>query len=206
MYGPYGYDPYAGLHGDVMGADVMGDFEVVGYDEEGNEIVGRAPRRRRVPQLRRQAPRQAAIPVQRPEWRDGQLAPGVYAPDEGLVSLPLHGPAGDTFTSAIPRITFTGQLQKPFRGERLIVNTVRTGATAVGRLQSQLFVGTDLQQADIEPLDIEPLGDTGAFGVRLTMKPATPGVLIRFPTSLTSNLTGSDTILVSMQLLGRIVA
>ena len=191
------------VEGDVMG-DVMGyegamndeegGAQVVGYDDYGYPIVVGAPRRRRRGR--------SMVSVQRPNWRNGQLAPGVIAPDQGLLPLPM---GNFTFTATAQTFTFAGQMQKPFRGERWLVTTVRTGATAVGRLLSQPFVGTDLALADINPIDIEQIGALNAFGVRLTMKPAQPGVFIRLVTSLSSALAGTDTIFTSIQLLGRIV-
>lgn len=184
--------------GDVMGyGGPMGDYEgsaqVVGHTDEGYPIVvtgkGRARRRGG-----------ATVQVQRPGWRAGQLAPGVIAPDEGLLPLPM---GNFTFALATQTNTFSGQVQKPFRGERLLVTTVRTGTTAVGRLLGQIFVGTDLAALDISPVDLEQLGASNAFGVRLTMKPAQPGVFIRIVTVLSSALTTTDTIFTSMQLLGR---
>lgn len=187
----------------VMGADVVGEMQttggmaVVGYEDDGTPIiVGKA------------APRAkgALVRVQAPPWRARQLAPGVVATDEGLVPLPMHGTGGsDTFAAAAQRIIFQGQIQKPFHGERLLVSVVRTGASAVGRLLGQAFVGTDLQQADIDSFDLEQVGQPGAFGVRLHMKPAQPGVLIRVITTLSTALTGTDTIFVSMSLLGKII-
>lgn len=191
------------VEGDVMGADVMGydgpmggyegEAQVVGYDDYGYPIVVGAPRRRR-------GRRGPMVALQKPGWRQGQLAPGVIAPDQGLLPLPM---GNFTFAAAAQTFTFSGQLQKPFRGERLLVTTVRTGASAVGRLLGQPFVGTDLALLDINPIDIEQIGALNAFGVRLTMKPAQPGVFIRIVTSLSSALAGTDTIFASVQLLGR---
>ena len=129
-----------------------------------------------------------------------QLAPGVIAPDQGLLPLPM---GNFTFALAAQTNTFEGQIQKPFRGERWLVSTVRTGTTAVGRLLAQIFVGTDLAQLDVPQIDLEQFGDPNAFGVRLTMKPAQPGVFIRAVTALSSALAGTDTIFASVQLLGR---
>ena len=187
---------------DVMGNDVMGydgvlddsGVEVVGHDEEGYPIVvGKGRRARGRPQVQ----------LQRPPWRGSQLAPGVIAPDEGLVPLPL---GNFTFSVANGQVfTFSGQMQKPFRGERLLVTVQRTGTSAVGRLLGQIFVGTDLSQADVQQLELESIGNPLAFGVRLTMKPAQPGVFIRIPVTLSSAITSTDTIFASVSLLGRIV-
>lgn len=195
-------DEVAGdVMGDVMGyAGPMGDFEgrsqVVGYTGSGHPIVVGANAVRRPP--RRSGA--SLLQVQRPGWRSSQLAPGVIAPDQGMLSLPM---GNFTFTLAAQTNTFVGQVQKPFRGERLLVTTVRTGASATGRLLAQIFVGTDLSQLDVAPVDIEQLGAANAFGVRLTMKPCQPGVFIRIVTALSSALAGADTIFTTIQLLGR---
>jgi hypothetical protein len=189
---------------DILGyAGPMGDFEgdaeIVGYDEDGNAIVGAKRRRRR----RRRAKR--AVRVRQPQWRKGQLAPGVMAPDQGMLPLPMRGTPADTYTAALNAITWEGQVQKPFRGERLLVSVVRTGTSAVGRLQGNLFVGTDLSQLDVTPFDIELVGDPAAFGVRLAVKPCQPGVIIRLVTNLSAALTGEDTIQANVMLLGRYI-
>jgi len=173
---------------DIDGAEIMGYDEIVGVDAPAPSRGGRLLR----------------LP-NRPDWRR-QLAPGVIQPDEGMIPLPLVGTGGtNTFTATLPTITFQGSLQKPFRAERILVSTVRTGATAVGRLLTLPFVGTDLQLADINGIDIELIGQAGAFGTRTTMKQAEPGVLIRFQVTLSSALTAPDTIQAQLMILGRVV-
>lgn len=176
---------------DVQG-DVMGD-DVVGYTDEGYPLIVSGAAKRRRPQR--------GIRVHKPGWRNTQLAPGVIAPDQGMLPLPM---GNFTFSLAGGQVfTFQGQVQKPFRAERILVTTVRTGASSTGRLLSQLFVGTDLAMLDVAPVDLEQLGAANAFGVRLTMKPAQPGVFIRFITTLSSPLAGTDTIFATCQVLGR---
>jgi hypothetical protein len=188
----------------VIGTDVLGD--VLGLEDDddvsGDMVVtGRGKAKRIV-----RAPRQNLVVATRPAWRDGQLAPGVVEADEGMVPLQLNGQGGtNVFTSTLNRIVFSGTTQKPFRGERLLVSTVRTGVTAVGRVLGQLFIGTDLQQADINAFDIEQVGSPQAFGVRLTMTPNQPGVAINLICNLSSLLGTTDTIAVQVMLLGRIV-
>lgn len=188
-------DDDGGVQGDVMG-DVMGydsGVQVVGYDDNGDAIVvGKRSRGRRRPM----------VALTKPGWRDSQLAPGVIAPDQGLLPLPM---GSFTFALAAQTNTFQGQIQKPFRGERLLVSTVRTGTTAVGRLMGQIFVGSDLAALDVPAVDLEQIGSPQAFGVRLTMKPAQPGVFIRIVTSLSSALTTTDTIFCTITLLGRLI-
>src|SRR6516225_2227630 len=129
----YGRPLYAPVQGDVMG-------DVMGYGGYGYPGVGAAPPRYAMvphhghhPAHHGGHPRHMQIP-DRPEWR-AQMAPGVIMPDEGMVPLPMAPLANNGFFSAtFPQITFQGQLQKPFRAERLLVSTVRTGPSAVGRL------------------------------------------------------------------------
>jgi hypothetical protein len=195
-------------------------FDVVGYDEDGYGIAAEeyweddvsgsimgAPARRVMPlahAVRRPPPRIVRLPA-KPQWR-AQLAPGVIQPDEGQVPLPLSPlTAGGVFAAGGTSITFQGQLQKPFRAERLLTSVVRTGATATGRLLAQLWIGTDLQQADIFGFDIELFGSPTAFGTRLTCKAAQPGVLIRLVVTPTAFPTGTDTILATCSFAGRVV-
>lgn len=182
-------------------------FDVVGHgdmEDVVGEIMGEVMGRLQHHGGHHGGARHLKLPP-KPDWR-GQLAPGVIQPDEGMVPLPLAPSAnGGTFSATVPTITFQGQLQKPFRGERILVSVVRTGATSTGRLLSQFFVGTDLQQADITQWDLELVGQANAFGTRLTMKAAEPGVLIRALVTPNVALTGTDTIFASVLLLGRIV-
>lgn len=180
---------YADANGSIMG-DVMG----VGAAAPHPAQHGHHHRMHRLPP--------------RPDWRD-QLAPGVIQPDEGMVPLPLSAQSGSppgTFTSTVNVITFQGQLQKPYRPERLLTSAVRTGTTATGRLLGQLFVGTDLQQADIQGWDVELIGAVTGFGTRLTCKAAEPGVFVRLIVTNTGTaLTGTDTIFANLTFLGRVI-
>jgi len=181
----------------------MRHFEVIGDDELDGEVMGYVGQAGQVVQ-HPAGHRLVRIP-NKPEWRN-QLAPGVIQPDEGMLPLPLVGNGGtNTFTATLNVITFQGSLQKPFRGERPLVSTVRVGTSAVGRLITLPFVGTDLQLADINGIDIELIGQAGAFGTRLTMKQAEPGVLIRFQITLSTVLAGTDTIQAQIMLLGRVI-
>lgn len=141
----------------------------------------------------------------KPGWRS-QLAPGVIQPDEGLLPLALTGTGGNnTFSATVNQIIFQGSLQKPFRGERVLVTTVRTGTSSTGRLLTLPFVGTDLQLADVTPIDIEQLGSPQSFGTRLTMHAAEPGVLFRMSIALSTALAGTDTIAAQITVLGRVI-
>lgn len=194
-----------GMVYEVTGAEeeefqVTGD--VLGYGDDGEPIIVGA-RKRAV--IRKPATR-GLVSVRKPAWRQTQMAPGVIAPDQGLWPLPLAGVPSQTFALAVQAITFEGQVQKPFRGERLLFSTVRTGPTAVGIVLGQLFVGTDLNQLDTGAFDVEQIGAPNAFGVRLAMKPCQPGVRIRLVCTLSAAIAGADTIFCSASILGRNIA
>lgn len=193
------YDVDGDVMGDVMGEDDDEGTAVVGYADDGSPIIVGARRRRRA----KRRPQGGMIQVAKPAWRQSQVAPGVIAPDQGMLPLPMIGQPSNTFALATQNITFQGQIQKPFRGERLLVSTVRTGASATGIILGQLFVGTDLNQLDTTQFDIEQVGAPNAFGVRLALKPAQPGVFIRLICSLSSPVAAADTIFCSVTLLGR---
>ena len=200
------------VDGDVLG-DVLGDLEgetevIVGAiavnPRTGRRRIVKATRAAR-PAARLQARPAMALPA-KPGWRKNQVAPGVQAPAEGMVPLPLVGVPSNTFTSTVTQITFRGQVQEPFRPERLLVSVVRTGASAAApRVLGQLFVGTKLQQAQIAAFDIELVGTANAFGVRLTCQQVEPGVFVDLQCTLSAGLVAPDTILVSPMFLGRVI-
>jgi len=195
--------------GDVMGDDVEGD--VLGeYDEVG---AGPQPRggwrHARGMQMRSGPPpnQQRVLIAKKPNWRDGQAAPGVMLPDEGMVPLGMVPDDGTgTFLSTGPtKITWIGRLQKPYRAERLLVSTVRDGTTATGRLLGQFFVGVDLNMATIQGVDIELFGNPTAFGTRMTLLQAPPGVEIQVPVTPSALPAASDSIFASISWAGRII-
>jgi len=180
----------------TMMGDMMGyDYEVEGDDED--DIEGA---RRRVVRARK---RGLALPP-KPGWRKGQVAPGVQAPGVGLVPLPLRPDAnGGTYTAAFGTINWEARPQKPFRGERLLA-TVSVIAPAAGQVQCDgMFVGTDLQQAELGSFDLSFFSPT-AFDVRMVFIQAEPGVLIRLQTHF-QGVIGAGSAVVSLMLLGRYV-
>lgn len=139
-----------------------------------------------------------------PAWMAGRQAPGVWGNDEDLVPLQLIGETnGGIFTSSTPTtIAFTGSVQKPFRSERLVADVVPTGTSVAGvRAYAQAWVGTDYQGANIAPFSLSAYAAT-AFGVRLKLKPAEPGVIITIQVTLSVYPTSTDTVLVDLQILG----
>lgn len=143
-----------------------------------------------------------ALMPPRPAWRN-ELAPGVAYPGEGLQPLPLTPSLNNgVFTAAIQNIAFTARPQAPFRAERLITSVRRTGAAGVLILASSFFVGRQMQLVQTGTFDVEFFSPT-AFGVRLALDPAAPGIDITINAGATPAVAGTDTVAVSMILLGR---
>jgi hypothetical protein len=137
--------------------------------------------------------------VQSPPWRP-MMAPGSPPLGEGHVFMPLspetfNGSWGNTAAGGAPPgtvITFSARPQKPFKSTRFIVNATKSGATAIGRLVGQVFVGTDLQQGELVNVDLESIGAATAFDTWVSMKQAEPGVWIRVQSTLTAFPTTTD--------------
>ena len=176
----------------------------------GFEVVG--------DMLGEDAPNGAAmVPVgPPPDWRQGQLAPGVMMPDEGLVPLPLSAlqgqapgvPGPGIFSATVTNITFEGKQQKPYRAERFLTNPLRDAGdtgTATGKLYCQIYVGTDLQQATTAFFDLELIASPVSFGTRLTCTQAPPGVVTSVPITIFPAPTADGTVLTSVLVLGRII-
>lgn len=194
---------------------------VVGYDQYG-QLVGQVPGMGLMPiqhaspamNMQRMAPQggmaqtamqQIALPPQAPQWMGRQVAPGVQDLDEDLVPIELTPDTnGGVFTAATPvTITFFGRVQKPFQGERLLTTVVPTGASAAGaRLLGIPYVGIDPQVAQIRPVNLSNFV-AAAFGVRMKMKPVQPGVDLEIPCQLSVYPTGTDTVFVSITVLGK---
>lgn len=152
----------------------------------------------------------AYVRASKPSWRDGQLAAGVNAHDEGMVPLPLQAVNGwnSIFTATLASGTLQGQLQKPYRAERILANVGRIGtsATVAIRVLAQFFVGVDLNQAQLQGIDIELVGAPTSFGTRMTLHQAPPGVVISVPLVLFGGtLVTSDTMNITAMFLGRII-
>jgi hypothetical protein len=184
---------------DVLGDDVLGD-ELDSYELDdgvhGMALVGRAAPQRVA--VRRAAPK--------PRWRN-QLAPGVPVPDYGVFPVPLTPRTNNgTFTAAIANIEFGTVAQVPFRGERLLTRVSRVGTSAAGAqcfAQNGVHIGIRPQVGVLGPLNLEDF-TANAFGVRLVMQPATQGAEIRVFAFVQPALTGTDTLTLSVQILGRV--
>jgi hypothetical protein len=143
--------------------------------------------------------------MHKPSWRHRELAPGVNEPGEGVVPLTMIGSPGSVFQAGTGAITWSGQLQKPFQSRRLLFTTARSGPTAIGLVTGQIFVGVDLNQAAIQPVDLEALGAPTAFDTGLSLMQAPPGVIVQIISTVSTVPTSPDTVTCSASFLGHII-
>jgi hypothetical protein len=194
--------------GSVLGA-ILGELD--GLD---GEVLGAVAQAVQTAVRRRSgAHHHGNVHVERPHWRGRELGPGINAPGEGQVPMPLAainqtGPGGTGVWSAtaVGLVTFQGQLQKPFKGERIVATSQRSGASATALLLAQMFVGVDLNQATIQSFDVEAYGAPTSFDMGMSLMQAPPGVIFSMLVSLGGTPpTGTDTITLALSIKGRII-
>ena len=181
------------LDGDELSGDsVLGD--ILGDSVLGTALVGAARRRR------------AKKAGNKPKWRN-DLAPGVPTPGYGVFPIPLTPQSNNgVFTGGNANIEFKAVTQIPFRGERLLARVGRFGPTATGALvfaNNGVHIGIRPQVGVLGPINLEDYS-AEAFGVRLVMQPATQGAEIRIFAFVQPAVTGTDTLALSLQILGRV--
>jgi hypothetical protein len=185
---------------ELSGTYGVGD-DVLGDDVLGAALVGAARRRRAL--ARRAAGGGLAA---KPKWRR-QLAPGVPEPGYGVFPIPLTPvTANGVFTGGVANIEYRAVAQIPFRGERLVSGIARNGATALGALafmNNGVHIGIRPQVGVLGPVNLETFA-RDSFGVRMVMQPATQGAEIRVFAFVNPPLTGTDTLALSLEILGRV--
>jgi len=191
---------------DLMGYDELeGEDELEGDDVLGDDVLGMtlvgAGRRRGMARSRGHRG-----PPTKPRWRN-QMAPGVPVPGYGVFPIPLTPNVNNgIFTAANTQIEYRAVAQIPFRGERLLCRVGRVGATAAGALvfaNNGVHIGIRPQVGVLGPINLEDY-QAGAFGVRMVMQPATQGAEIRVFAFVNPAVTGTDTLALSIQILGRV--
>jgi len=191
-----GYPRVIGYHpgvGYVAGGYVVGD--------EAGAMVPHAPMLAVHP-----APAPAAHSA---PWRP-MMAPGSPPLGEGHVPMPLNpetfnGTWGANGAAGNAMITFSGRPQKPFKMTRILARTTilsNANGTANGTPLGQIFVGTDLQQAELGNIDLATIGAGGSFDTWVSMKQAEPGVWIRLQILLTATAVAPDSVQVNITGIG----
>jgi hypothetical protein len=155
--------------------DDLSDLDDVGTLELADlvEDVGWSPfGRRKKRTARRGMPAGRRIPAR-------QLMPAVPGVPNPAVRLQPLGLGATAFTNVSGTLLqLQASPQRPFQGQRLILDITRTGATATGLVTvSRLDVGTDNQLVGAGAISAAAFQAT-AFDANVRFAPATPGVLI----------------------------
>lgn len=189
----------------MAGDDVLGDElddendgDDVGDDVLGMELVGAVKKA-----LAKARPARRKVP----SWRR-KMAPGVPVPGYGVFPVPLTPQANNgIFTAAIANIVFSTVVQVPFRGERLLVDIARNSATATSQIlaQNSVFVGIRPQTGVLGNLNLANY-QRDSFGVRFVMQSAEQGAELKMFVFTNPVLTGTDTVAVSIEILGRVAS
>lgn len=185
----------------------MGEDSVLGH-EELMSVVGEAVNQAlaRITPGRPAAGGRLQLPA-RPQWRD-RLAPGVHEPGKGMEMLPMVETLNKGVISATnTQLSFEAKPQRPFRGERLSTIVIRVGPTAgaIPAIDPAVFVGTHVEATALGKTPLEVF-QPGAFGVRLSMVQAEPGILVTIPVSIIGSApTAPDQINVSCTIIGQTV-
>jgi len=186
---------------------VIGYHPGVGYVAGADYVVGADPNTG-APVAMQVHPAPAPA-IHSAPWRP-MMAPGNPPLGEGHVPFPLNaetfgGVWGANGAGAGTTITFSGRPQKPFKMTRILARTTilsNGDGTANGTPLGQIFVGTDLQQAELGFIDLATIGAGGSFDTWVSMKQAEPGVWIRIQVSLTAFPTEPDSLSVTLTGIG----
>lgn len=166
---------------DILGDDILGD-DIIGDDDVmGARRSGRGGWRAR---LRRGAP-------------------GAPPPSEMMMPLGL---GQVIFTSSSPTTqTMSASPQLAFRAERLILTVARSaGAASIGVAVRDLRIGQRSQLVSAQSIPAEAFAPS-AFGVRLALDPAAPGLTVTLDIAVSAAPGGTDTITVIGALIGRAI-
>ncbi len=164
-------------------ANYFDDLSDVGTLELA-DYVGAARRQA----ARRPTPRGRAVPAR-------QLIPNIPGvPMPGVRLQPL-GMGATAFTATSGTLLqLQASPQRPFQGQRLILDITRTGATATGLVTvSRLDVGTDNQLVGSGAISAAAFQPT-AFDANVRFAPATPGVNITVQLNVSAAPTMTDRI------------
>jgi hypothetical protein len=156
---------------------------------------------------RRAAARRA--PARRPAGRSipaSQLIPQVPGVPMPAVRLQPLGLGATAFTATSGTLLqLQASPQRPFQGQRLILDITRTGASATGLVTvSRLDVGTDNQLVGSGSISAGAFAAT-AFDANIRFAPATPGVNITVQLNISAAPTMTDRVDIGATLFGTTV-
>jgi hypothetical protein len=161
----------------MMGDLVLGDFDVVGDEDESYELGAARPS---IVNRGRAMARKTVVPT--PRWMRATTSQGVSRPQEELDYLPFV-PASIAIGALIG--VLEASPQRPFRPERVVMDAASAGVSAVSNvvLDPAIFVGA-VQVGAAQGSAPIAVFSANAFGVRLSMPACGQGTNIRIPVRL----------------------
>jgi hypothetical protein len=176
----------------------LDDLDIADLEDMGSLEIGARKRRARAKRAKRaiRAARRAGVPARRLIPR----VPGVPMPGARLQPLGF-GASAFTATSGTV-LSLQATPQRPYKGQRLVVDITRTGTTATGLITvTRLDVGTANQLVSSGSLSAAAFAPT-AFDVNLQLDPATPGILITVQFAISAAPTMTDRVDFSATMFG----
>ena len=179
-----------------MGSMVLGGFDVVGDGDEDDFQVGAS---RGGPGLAR---RSGNVRVPTPRWMNATTSQGVSRPQEEMDFLPFEAVV---LATGILAATLIALPQRPFRGERLILNAINltTGldVSHTATIDPAIYVGAVQVGASQGGTPFSAFA-ANAFGVRLSFPSAGQGTRVIIYAKLAVNAAAAG-IQLSGVLMGR---
>lgn len=183
-----------------MGYDLLGSYDVLGDDIEGDDDVSGGPFD--VVGARRSGGLRNARWAQ--QLRQG--APGAPAISEMLLPLGL---GTFTFVAGGPTTAIlTAQPQLAFRGERVVLSGIASGQLQISQALDAITVGDIKVGQRSQLVSAQALPGSAfsavAFGVRTALDPCAPGIVITVAVSyIGPTLTETEALTVSGVIFGR---
>lgn len=178
--------------------DPLEMLELAGADDGDTELGARRRRTRGRARVRtRKRTRKRRARADLTPKTPGAPGPGIGLWPQGF-NVIIFVNAGPT------SLTATGSPQKPFQGQRLVVDIVRTGAGSGGAVSiAQLLVGQASQLLDGNPIGAGAF-PAAAFDVRMSLQPATPGIDITVQYLISAGPGVGDTVDITTTLFGMV--
>lgn len=168
-------------------------YDLLGIDDQlgANTRVAAVRREHRAAMAAPAAFGPSATPAQ---IRDALVSrfPGV--PAQGLRGWPLGFSTVQFAAATLTVLTATATPQRPFQGNRLVVDIARTGATATGLVTvNTIRVGTTPQQISNQP-NVSSMFLATAVGIMLELEPAQPGIQVQVDYGISALPAAADTV------------
>lgn len=142
-----------------------------------------------------------ALEIGRPRWLGGRKRKGRKFSKPGLPGRGLHlqplGLGSITFGAATGLIlNLTGTPQRMFRGQRLVLDISRTGASATGLVAvARMDIGVDNQMVSTQGIPAAMYGPT-AIDTNVRFDDCGPGITVTVQCTISAAPAGADVVVV----------